>query len=72
MLLSAQLKVFTFDELNIATGNFRADSLLGMGSSGSTYKGWIDGNTLAVKKFNQGYVDHKEWLVSSHAYWICL
>ncbi|XP_052186932.1 probable serine/threonine-protein kinase PBL3 isoform X2 [Diospyros lotus] len=74
LLSSPHLKAFSFNELRIATRNFRPDSLLGEGGFGYVFKGWIDENTLtavrpgsgmviAVKKLKpEGYQGHKEWL----------
>ncbi|XP_047327093.1 probable serine/threonine-protein kinase PBL10 [Impatiens glandulifera] len=74
ILLSSNLKKFTFDELRNATRNFRPDSVVGEGGFGSVFKGWIDehlqlaatpgsGLAIAVKKLNQeGLQGHKEWL----------
>ncbi|KAJ3688256.1 hypothetical protein LUZ61_017420 [Rhynchospora tenuis] len=74
ILQSANVKSFTFNELKIATRNFRPDSMLGEGGFGSVFKGWIDEHTfaparpgtgivIAVKKLNQeGYQGHREWL----------
>jgi serine/threonine protein kinase len=82
ILESANVKAFTFNELRVATRNFRPDSVLGEGGFGSVFKGWIDEKTLAptrpgtgmviaVKKLNQeGYQGHKEWLVSNR--FVCL
>ncbi|CAL9098215.1 unnamed protein product, partial [Musa textilis] len=65
---------FIFNELRIATRNFRPDSVLGEGGFGSVFKGWIDEHTfaaakpgtglvIAVKKLNQdGFQGHREWL----------
>ncbi|KAG6527378.1 hypothetical protein ZIOFF_009477 [Zingiber officinale] len=76
ILQSSNVKSFTFNELKIATRNFRPDSVLGEGGFGSVFKGWIDEHTyeptkpgtgivIAVKKLNQeGYQGHREWLVS--------
>lgn len=78
ILESVSVKAFTFNELKVATQNFRPDTLLGEGVLWSTFKGWVDMNThaptkpgtgmpVAVKKLNQeDYMDHREWLVSSH------
>ncbi|TVU18321.1 hypothetical protein EJB05_34411 [Eragrostis curvula] len=74
ILESSNVKAFSFNELRVATRNFRPDSVLGEGGFGSVFKGWIDEKTLAptrpgtgmviaVKKLNQeGYQGHKEWL----------
>lgn len=74
ILLSSNLKSFTFNELKNATRNFRPDSVLGEGGFGSVFKGWVDeqslaaskpgiGVVIAVKRLNQdGFQGHKEWL----------
>ncbi|XP_010554610.1 PREDICTED: serine/threonine-protein kinase BIK1-like [Tarenaya hassleriana] len=74
ILQSASVKSFTFNELKLATRNFRPDSVVGEGGFGSVFKGWIDENTLtptkpgtglviAVKRLNQeGLQGHREWL----------
>ncbi|KAI9195404.1 hypothetical protein LWI28_014527 [Acer negundo] len=74
ILLSSNLKSFSFAELKIATRNFRPDSVLGEGGFGSVFKGWIDehsfaaakpgtGMVIAVKRLNQeSFQGHKEWL----------
>ncbi|CAL5338436.1 unnamed protein product [Camellia sinensis] len=74
ILLSPNLKPFSFNELKNATKNFRPDSLLGEGGFGYVFKGWIDEHTLtaakpgtgmviAVKKLKpEGFQGHKEWL----------
>ncbi|CAL9119063.1 receptor-like cytoplasmic kinase 176 isoform X1 [Musa acuminata AAA Group] len=74
ILSSSNLKSFIFNELRIATRNFRPDSVLGEGGFGSVFKGWIDEHTfaavkpgtglvIAVKKLNQdGFQGHREWL----------
>lgn len=61
----------------MATRNFSSQTMLGEGSFGTIYKGWIDETTLApakegtgmlvaVKKLDKnGYMGHQEWLVSS-------
>ena len=76
ILQSANVKVFSYNDLRLATRNFRPDSVLGEGGFGSVYKGWIDEHTLsackpgtgipvAVKRLNQeGLQGHREWLVS--------
>ncbi|XP_020104280.1 probable serine/threonine-protein kinase PBL3 [Ananas comosus] len=74
ILLSANLKAFSFNDLRNATRNFRPDSLLGEGGFGYVYKGWINEQTLApskpgsgmvvaVKKLKpEGFQGHREWL----------
>ncbi|VFQ72880.1 unnamed protein product [Cuscuta campestris] len=71
---SSNLKAFSYNELRLATRNFRPDSMLGEGGFGSVFKGWIDKNTfkatkpgtglvIAVKRLNQeSSQGHKEWL----------
>uniref|UniRef100_A0A0D9W0T8 non-specific serine/threonine protein kinase n=1 Tax=Leersia perrieri TaxID=77586 RepID=A0A0D9W0T8_9ORYZ len=74
ILQSANVKIFSFNDLRVATRNFRPDSVLGEGGFGSVYKGWIDENTLsackpgtgiavAVKRLNlESLQGHREWL----------
>ncbi|MED6219115.1 Interface between microtubules and kinetochore protein [Stylosanthes scabra] len=74
ILLSTNLKNFSFIELRTATRNFRPDSVVGEGGFGSVFKGWIDEQTLeptkpgtglviAVKRLNQESTQgHIEWL----------
>ncbi|KAI4294735.1 hypothetical protein MLD38_040934 [Melastoma candidum] len=74
ILQSCDVKSFTFNELRLATRNFRPDSVLGEGGFGSVFKGWIDEQTLkaaragtgmiiAVKKLSQESLQgHREWL----------
>ncbi|KAH0907335.1 hypothetical protein HID58_039162 [Brassica napus] len=79
-MISEELKVysnltkFTFNDLKLATRNFRPESLLGEGGFGCVFKGWIQehgtapvkpgtGLTVAVKTLNpDGLQGHKEWL----------
>jgi serine/threonine protein kinase len=73
--ISNNLKSFSFNDLKIATKNFRPESVLGEGGFGCVFKGWIDGNTLAPTKPGTGIVvaikrlkpesfqGHREWLV---------
>lgn len=75
ILASSSLKDFPFNELRIATRNFRPESLIGEGGFGNVYKGWIDEQTftaakpgsgmiVAVKKLKpESFQGHKEWLV---------
>ncbi|PKA63235.1 Protein kinase APK1A, chloroplastic [Apostasia shenzhenica] len=74
ILLSTNVKRFSFSELKNATRNFRPDSVLGEGGFGSVFKGWIDehaltatkagiGMVIAVKRLNlDGFQGHREWL----------
>eukprot|EP00250_Pteridium_aquilinum_P015267 c22482_g2_i1 orf=335-1531(-) len=70
----SNVRVFTYNELKVATRNFRPNSALGEGGFGTVYKGWIDdidskgvkiasNMTVAVKVLNQeGSQGHREWL----------
>jgi serine/threonine protein kinase len=72
--ISSQLRKFGFNDLKLATRNFRPESLLGEGGFGCVFKGWIEENgtapvkpgtglTVAVKTLNHdGLQGHKEWL----------
>lgn len=72
--VSSWLRKFTFNDLKLATRNFRPESLLGEGGFGCVFKGWIEENgtapvkpgtglTVAVKTLNHdGLQGHKEWL----------
>lgn len=72
--VSSKLRKFMFNELKLATRNFRPDSILGEGGFGCVFKGWIEENgtapakpgtglTVAVKTLNHdGHQGHKEWL----------
>lgn len=47
------LKVFKFDQLEMATGNFNSNSLLGKGSFGKVFKGGINKKAaIAIKQFD--------------------
>ncbi|KAL0855989.1 hypothetical protein Bca101_061142 [Brassica carinata] len=71
---SSKLRIFMFNNLKLATRNFRPESLLGEGGFGCVFKGWIEENgtapvkpgtglTVAVKTLNpDGLQGHKEWL----------
>ena len=75
-LKSPKYKIFTFNDLAVATRKFHHHSLLGEGGFGCVYKGWIDQNTLAamkwgtglaiaVKRLNvEGFQGCAEWMVS--------
>ncbi|OWM89575.1 probable serine/threonine-protein kinase PIX7 [Punica granatum] len=72
--IASRLRKFTFNDLKLATRNFRPESLLGEGGFGCVFKGWIEENgtapvkpgtglTVAVKTLNHdGLQGHKEWL----------
>ncbi|CAH1431687.1 unnamed protein product [Lactuca virosa] len=72
--LDSRLRIFGFNDLKLATRNFRPESLLGEGGFGCVFKGWIEENgtapvkpgtglTVAVKTLNHdGLQGHKEWL----------
>ncbi|KAK4417680.1 putative serine/threonine-protein kinase PIX7 [Sesamum alatum] len=72
--IASQLRKFTYNELKLATRNFRPDSLLGEGGFGCVFKGWVNENgstpvkpgtglTVAVKTLNHdGLQGHREWL----------
>lgn len=74
ILQSANVKIFSYNDLRLATRSFRPTNVLGEGGFGPVYKGWIDENTLsackpgsgipvAVKRLNQeGLQGHREWL----------
>ncbi|XP_062199168.1 probable serine/threonine-protein kinase PBL19 [Phragmites australis] len=65
-----QLRVFDYEELQGATGDFARAQKLGEGGFGSVYKGFVrplDGKggrvSVAVKRLNQhGLQGHKQWL----------
>ncbi|XP_073294145.1 serine/threonine-protein kinase PBL34-like isoform X2 [Primulina huaijiensis] len=72
--ISSRLRKFAFNDLKLATRNFRPESLLGEGGFGCVFKGWIEENgtapvkpgtglTVAVKTLNHdGLQGHNEWL----------
>ncbi|KAH9313033.1 hypothetical protein KI387_028068 [Taxus chinensis] len=74
ILASANLKAFTFNDLKIATRNFRPDNIVGEGGFSCVFKGWVDEQgfmaskpgsdiVIAVKKRNhESLQGHKEWL----------
>lgn len=67
------LVAFTFNELKIITGNFRQDSVLGVGGFGRVFKGFINEDLreglqplqVAVKVHDgdNSHQGHREWLV---------
>ncbi|XP_008446315.1 serine/threonine-protein kinase PBL34-like [Cucumis melo] len=72
--ISPHLRKFSFNDLKLATRNFRPESLLGEGGFGCVFKGWVEENgtapvkpgtglTVAVKTLNHdGLQGHKEWM----------
>lgn len=76
----ADLRSFAFKDLKEATMNFRPDSALGQGRSGSVFKGWVDETTFApasraagmpivVKTLEQkDFQGHIDWLVSANPF----
>lgn len=78
--IASRLQKFAFNDLKLATRNFRPESLLGEGGFGCVFKGWIEENgtapvklgtglTVAVKTLNHnGLQGHKEWLVGNDFY----
>jgi len=65
--------IFTYNELRLATKQFRPDFILGEGGFGVVYKGVIDDSVragyksteVAIKELNrEGFQGDREWLVS--------
>lgn len=65
--------IFTYEEMTLATKQFRTDYILGEGGFGVVYKGIIDESvrpgykttTVAIKELNpDGSQGDREWLVS--------
>ncbi|XP_058187708.1 receptor-like protein kinase FERONIA [Rhododendron vialii] len=64
LLLTPNLRIFSFSELEKATKNFSNDNLLGEGRFGTVYKGWLDakvtskngsGIVVAIKRVDYRY-----------------
>ncbi|KAJ9554630.1 hypothetical protein OSB04_018675 [Centaurea solstitialis] len=49
-IVTPNLKMYTYAELQTATKNFRPATILGEGGFGQVYKGWVDGVTYAPSK----------------------
>ncbi|XP_020202895.1 receptor-like cytoplasmic kinase 176 [Cajanus cajan] len=74
IVASSLLRRFSFNDLKLATRNFKAENFLGEGGFGTVLKGWISqhgnyaarpgtGIPVAVKSLNlNGLQGHKEWL----------
>ncbi|ERN12569.1 probable serine/threonine-protein kinase PBL17 [Amborella trichopoda] len=67
----SNVHIFTYQEMRLATKNFRPDQILGEGGFGPVYKGLIDENVrqgfqstqVAIKELNpEGYQGDREWL----------
>ncbi|KAL7120134.1 hypothetical protein ACP275_02G104900 [Erythranthe tilingii] len=71
LIVTPNLRIFSFSELKAATRNFTSDSFLGEGGFGSVYKGWIHEKStskngsktvVAVKRLSaQSVQGFKEW-----------
>lgn len=48
---SLELKSFAFNDLSVATRKFHPKLMLGQGSFGCVFKGWVDENTFAAAKW---------------------
>lgn len=64
--------IFTYEEMKLATKQFRPDFILGEGGFGVVYKGVVDENVragykstkVAIKELNpEGFQGDREWLV---------
>ncbi|KAJ0524683.1 putative protein kinase RLK-Pelle-RLCK-VIIa-2 family [Helianthus annuus] len=53
-LVTRDLKMFTYDELKLATRNFGEDTFLGGGRLKKVYKGWVDKTTYSPCMENTG------------------
>ncbi|XP_062232772.1 probable serine/threonine-protein kinase PBL26 isoform X2 [Phragmites australis] len=62
---SSRVRAFTYGELAAATGNFRAESLLGEGGFGRVYRGRLEsGQVVAVKQLDRdGAQGNREFVV---------
>ncbi|KAK1370692.1 putative serine/threonine-protein kinase PBL28 [Heracleum sosnowskyi] len=75
---SSKLKCFTFDDLSVATRKFHCDNVVGKGTYGRIFKGWVAETTGAPSKWGTGLVVAVMRLnrrIKSHEAWqkkICL
>lgn len=78
---NGNVHVFTYEEMRVATRNFRPDQILGEGGFGIVYKGVLDENVrpcfkytlVAVKELNpEGFQGDREWLVMISCASLCL
>ncbi|PIN13955.1 Non-specific serine/threonine protein kinase [Handroanthus impetiginosus] len=57
-LMSCTWKIFTLDDLQMATNNFSKENLIGKGGYSEVYKGRLpDGQLVAVKRLNKGITE---------------
>ncbi|KAK2427180.1 putative serine/threonine-protein kinase PIX13 [Trifolium repens] len=55
-LETPNLKEFSYENLKVATKNFKSDALLGEGGFGKVYKGWLNSETLTPTKAGSGMI----------------
>lgn len=72
--------IFTYEEMKMATKQFRPDYILGEGGFGVVYKGVIDDSVragykstkVAIKELNpEGFQGDREWLVKIILFHLC-
>ncbi|KAL2551205.1 Uncharacterized protein Fot_04824 [Forsythia ovata] len=56
ILLTSNLKIYTFADLKNVTKNFKPDMVLGVGGFGTVFKGWVDSKTLSPSKVGAGMI----------------
>lgn len=70
----SDVDIFTYEEMGLATKNFRPSHILGEGGFGIVYRGVIDGSvrpgyetvSVAIKELNpEGFQGDREWLVTT-------
>ncbi|XP_073361130.1 probable serine/threonine-protein kinase PBL17 isoform X1 [Aegilops tauschii subsp. strangulata] len=63
MSVYGNLKLFTYDQLRQATGDFSPTQIIGEGGFGVVYKGVVGAMVVAVKRLNpEGIQGDREWL----------